>query len=160
MYWYLVDKIFLQDQHSCCFDNMNLCVYRLRQRKILARYLRWLKTLEKFKWRFCIYGTKWKQETQALSSALGGYLCLRLAPVWGFPGGTSGKEPACQCRSMPETRVQSLGQEDPLKEGMATHSSIPAWRIPWTRGAWQAIIHRATKSWTLLNGRGCMHTRG
>ena len=31
-----------------------------------------------------------------------------------------------------ETGVRSLGQEDPLKEGMATHSSIPAWRIPWT----------------------------
>ena len=29
-------------------------------------------------------------------------------------------------------RVQSLGQEDPLEEGMATHSSILAWRIPWT----------------------------
>ena len=34
-----------------------------------------------------------------------------------------------------EIRVQFLGQEDPLEEGMATHSSIPAWRIPWT-GAW------------------------
>ena len=31
-----------------------------------------------------------------------------------------------------ETRVQSLGQEEPLKEGMVTHSSIPAWRILWT----------------------------
>ena len=31
-----------------------------------------------------------------------------------------------------ESQVQSLGQEDPLKEGMATHSSILAWRIPWT----------------------------
>ena len=31
-----------------------------------------------------------------------------------------------------ETWVQSLGQEDPLEEGMATHSSILAWRIPWT----------------------------
>ena len=30
-----------------------------------------------------------------------------------------------------ETWVQSLGQEDPLQKGMATHSSIPAWRIPW-----------------------------
>ena len=29
-------------------------------------------------------------------------------------------------------QVQSLGQEDPLEEGMATHSSILAWRIPWT----------------------------
>ena len=34
--------------------------------------------------------------------------------------------------AMQETRVCSLGQEDPLKEEMATHSSILAWRIPWT----------------------------
>ena len=33
---------------------------------------------------------------------------------------------------MRETRVLSLGQKDPLEEGMATHSSILAWRIPWT----------------------------
>ena len=48
-----------------------------------------------------------------------------------FPGGASGKEPAFQCRRY-ETLVQSLGWEDPLEEGMATHSSILAWRIPWT----------------------------
>ena len=30
-----------------------------------------------------------------------------------------------------ETQVPSLGQKDPLEKGMATHSSIPAWRIPW-----------------------------
>ena len=34
--------------------------------------------------------------------------------------------------AMPETQVQSLGWEDPLEKGMATHSSILAWRIPWT----------------------------
>ena len=34
--------------------------------------------------------------------------------------------------AMQKTQVQSLGQEDPLEEGMATHSSILAWRIPWT----------------------------
>ena len=33
---------------------------------------------------------------------------------------------------MQETQVQSLGWEDPLEKGMATHSSILAWRIPWT----------------------------
>ena len=33
-----------------------------------------------------------------------------------------------------ETLVQSLGQEGPLKEGTATHSSVLAWRIPWTKG--------------------------
>ena len=50
---------------------------------------------------------------------------------WGFPGGASSKEPTCQYRRQ-ETWVQSLGEEDPLEEGMATDSSIPAWRIPWT----------------------------
>ena len=34
--------------------------------------------------------------------------------------------------AMPETQVQSLGQEDPLEKGMATHPSILAWRVPWT----------------------------
>ena len=58
----------------------------------------------------------------------------------GFPGGTVGKEPACQCRRH-ETWVPSLGQEDPPEEGMATHSSVVAWRIPWTEepGGLQAM---------------------
>ena len=34
-------------------------------------------------------------------------------------------------------QVQSLGQEGPLEKGMATHSSILAWRIPWTEETWQ-----------------------
>ena len=34
--------------------------------------------------------------------------------------------------AIPETQVQFLGQEDPLEKGMATHSNILAWRIPWT----------------------------
>ena len=40
--------------------------------------------------------------------------------------------------TMQETLVQSLGWEDPLEEGTATHSSIPAWRIPMDREAWRA----------------------
>ena len=49
-----------------------------------------------------------------------------------------------------ETKVQSLGQEDPLEEGMATHSSILAWRIPWTEkpGGLSFIV---TKSQTRLS---------
>ena len=44
-----------------------------------------------------------------------------------------------------ETWVRSLGQKDPLEKGMATYSSILAWRIPWTensvgRGAWQGTV--------------------
>ena len=47
--------------------------------------------------------------------------------------------------AMQETWLQSLGQEDPLEEGMAIHSSILAWRIPWTEepGGLQSIgLHR------------------
>ena len=40
-----------------------------------------------------------------------------------------------------ETWVQSLDWEDPLEEGMATHSSIVAWRIPMDRRAWWATVH-------------------
>ena len=49
----------------------------------------------------------------------------------GFPGGASGKEPACQCRNL-EMRVPSLGGDDSLEKGMAIHSSSLAWKIPWT----------------------------
>ena len=45
-------------------------------------------------------------------------------------------------------RVRSLGQEDPLEEGMAPHSSILAWRTPMNREAWQATVLRVTKSQT------------
>ena len=48
--------------------------------------------------------------------------------------------------AMWETWVQFLGWEDPLQEGMATHSNVLAWRIPMDRGAWQATVHGVTKS--------------
>ena len=50
-----------------------------------------------------------------------------------------------------ETWVRSLGQEDPLEESMATHSSILAWRISMNREAWWATIHGVTKSQTQLS---------
>ena len=46
--------------------------------------------------------------------------------------------------------VQSMGLEDPLEEGMGTHSSIPAWSIPMDRGTWWATVHRVTKIRTQL----------
>ena len=49
----------------------------------------------------------------------------------GFPGG-SGVKNLPSVQEMQETRVLSLGWENPLEEGMATHSNILAWRIPWT----------------------------
>ena len=47
--------------------------------------------------------------------------------------------------AMQETLVQSLHQEDPLEEGMATHSSILAWRIPMDREAWRATVLRVAQ---------------
>ena len=49
----------------------------------------------------------------------------------GFPGSASGKEPAYQSRGCKRREVRSLGRANPLGNGMATHSSILAWRIPW-----------------------------
>ena len=42
--------------------------------------------------------------------------------------------------------VQSLGWKDPLEKGMATHSSILAWRIPMGRAAWRATVHGVAES--------------
>ena len=49
----------------------------------------------------------------------------------GFPGGSDGKESTCSAGDL----GLILGWEDPLEKGMATHSSILAWRIPWTEDA-------------------------
>ena len=49
-----------------------------------------------------------------------------------------------------ETPVRSLGREDPLEKGTATHASILAWRIPMDRGAWWATVHRVTKNRTRM----------
>ena len=52
---------------------------------------------------------------------------------------------------MQETQVQSLGGEDALEKGMATHSNILAWRMPWTEGSGGATLHEAAKSQTRLS---------
>ena len=62
-------------------------------------------------------------------------------------GGSDDKQSACNA----ETCILSLGWEGPLKKGMATHSSILAWRIPMDRGAWRATVHGVTKSQTGLS---------
>ena len=52
----------------------------------------------------------------------------KFAPYMDFPGGSDSKATA----TMWETQVPSLGREDPLEKEMATHSSTPTWKIPWT----------------------------
>ena len=50
--------------------------------------------------------------------------------------------------AMQETWVQSLGRENPLEKGMATYSSILAWRIPWTEEPGGLQFQRVAKGWT------------
>ena len=68
------------------------------------------------------------------------------AEAWGFPAGLAVKNlPAMQ-----ETWVQSLGWEDPLEKKTATHSSILAWKTPWTEepGGIQSMGSQRMTSWT------------
>ena len=53
--------------------------------------------------------------------------------------------------AMQETWVQYLGWQDPLEEGMATHSRILSWKIPMDRSTWRATVHGVTKSQTQLS---------
>ena len=68
-------------------------------------------------------------------------------PHQGFPGA----EMLENLPAMQETWVQSLAWKDPLEEGLATQSSILAWKIPVDRGAWRATVHGVTKSGTRLS---------
>ena len=62
---------------------------------------------------------------------LNGLVILIIGILWwfkGFPRGSAVKN----LSAMQDTKVRSLGREDLLKKGMVTHSSVLAWRIPWT----------------------------
>ena len=70
--------------------------------------------------------------------------------LWGFPAGTSGKESPASAGDIRDMG-SILGLEDPLKEEMATHSSILAWKNPMDRGTFQAIVpgsQRLTHDWS------------
>ena len=75
----------------------------------------------------------WRAAIHKIAKSLTRLACLMAQTVKNLP-------------AMKETWVRSLGGEDPLEEGMATHSSILAWRIPMDRGAWWATVHRAAES--------------
>ena len=70
---------------------------------------------------------------------------VKLTHWWGlqvFPASSDSKESAQNAGD----RVQSLGRKDPLEMGMATHSSILVWRMPWTEEAGGPIVHWVPKS--------------
>ena len=62
------------------------------------------------------------------------------------------------CLAMQETRLQFLGQEDPLEKEMATHSSILAWEIPWRSQKSQTrLSDEITYIYTYINIHICIH---
>ena len=70
------------------------------------------------------------------------------------PGGSAVKKPP----TMQEMQVHSLGQEDPLEKETATHSSILAWRIPWTEEPGRIQSMGSRKSWTWLSYSTTSHS--
>ena len=76
-----------------------------------------------------------------LGRSPGEVICYPLQYSWAFLVAQLVKNPP----AMWETWVRSLGWEDPLEKGKAAHSSILAWRIPWT------VVHGVAKSHTQLN---------
>ena len=91
-------------------------------------------------------------------------LLYYISCLWSFPDGSDCKESACNAGDMgsipkPDPWVWSLGQEDPLAKGMAAHSSILAWRIPWTDEpgglksmGWQRVRH----NWATNTMESCL----
>ena len=78
-----------------------------------------------------------------------GNICQLLGIHWGFPSGSVVKNPP----AVQELQVRSLGWEDVLEEGMTTHPSILAWRIPWTEepGGLQSMgLQRVRPDWSNL----------
>ena len=63
-----------------------------------------------------------------------------------FPSGSEVKNQP----EMQEMQDCFLGQQDPLEEGMTTHFSVFAWRIPMDRGAWWGTVHKVTKNYARL----------
>ena len=79
------------------------------------------------------------------------YASVSLSVNWVFPSGSEVKESAYSAGNLQEMQVRSLDQEEPLEEGTATHSSIPAWKIPWTEEPSMATVHGVTKSQSRLS---------
>ena len=76
-----------------------------------------------------LFATPWTAAHQASLSTANSWSLLKLMSI----------------ELVMETWVQSLGWEDPLEEGTATHASIRAWKIPLDRGAWWAPVHGVAK---------------
>ena len=75
------------------------------------------------------------------------YVCHSLFELWWLSGDR------LPVQKTQETRVHSLGQEEPLVERMAARSRILAWEMPWSEGVWQTTVHRVAESDTAEDAR-------
>ena len=78
------------------------------------------------------------------------FKCIIVRINSGFPGGSVVKNLPVMWKTQEMPLVPSLGQEDPLEEGMAIHCSTLALENPMDSGGWQATVHRVAQSWTQL----------
>ena len=122
------------------------------------------KSLKPFPWEPCnllfqLRGTKYSRRWverrwwRRLLACRGLYSLLGLLLKKGGGGSSVVAQLVKNPPAMWETWVRSLGWEVPLEEGMATHSSILAWRMPTDRGAWWVAIHGVAKSQTWLSSQ-------
>ena len=143
----MLARFLVRELRSCCIQ---LCVDKKqndRQSKESKGNVKGWKVKRDQEWAFRL-----QREAPAPSTPCWGQIANldgHVQPAEGFPGGASGKEPACQSRKHKMAGVWGgvwcLGQGDPLKEEMTTHSSILAWRIPWTEEP-GGMVHRVVKS--------------
>ena len=99
-------------------------------------------------WEFVMNRAAWRAAVHGVTKSqkqLSDWTKLNWCLLGGFLGGSVVKNlPAMQ--DIQEMQVWSLDREDPLEKEMATHSSILAWKIPWTSRVWWAIVHGVTNS--------------
>ena len=105
----------------------SVCVEGIR--RLIQGRLAGSQTALFFGWQWSEGAESGKQQVKSSSKELGAFIFNPLCSQ-GFPGGSAVRNPPAM-QELQETWVWSLGQEDPLEEGMATHSSILAWRIQW-----------------------------
>ena len=131
MHWIFL----LRNNVSCQYHKVtNSLVYSMK--KIYVSYIR--KLVQAQSQEYALHLDKGKNTNTSKRSTL-----------WvnhALPGAASRKESALPMKETQDTRVRSLGWEDPLEKEMATHSGILAWRIPMDRGAWWAIVHGVADS--------------
>ena len=103
----------------------------------LAQLLKNLPVMQEIPLDFCVRKIPWRRDRLHIKYSWASLVAQRvknLPEIW-------------------ETWVLSLDWEDSLDEGMATHSSVPAWRIPMDRETWQSAVHGVSKSLRQLSGK-------